>query len=46
VMAFKADLSFIETKSIVCSGYTAVLHVHTLAEEVTLTVRQLFGYGL
>jgi len=37
VTAFKADLSFIETKSIVCSGYTAVLHVHTLAEEITIS---------
>ena len=38
VTAFKADLSIIETKNIICSGYSCVLHVHTLAEEVTLTV--------
>ncbi|KAK4687319.1 peptide chain release factor subunit 3, partial [Tremellales sp. Uapishka_1] len=37
VTAFKADLSIIETKNIICSGYSCVLHVHTLAEEVTLT---------
>ena len=42
VTAFKADLSFIETKSIVCSGYSCVLHVHTLAEEVTLTVGHIY----
>jgi peptide chain release factor subunit 3 len=38
VTAFKADLSIIETKNIICSGYSCVLHVHTLAEEVTLKV--------
>lgn len=38
VTAFKADLSIIETQNIICSGFTCVLHVHTLTEEVTLTV--------
>lgn len=38
VTQFKADLSIIETKNIICSGYTCVLHLHTLAEEVTLKV--------
>ncbi|WVW79603.1 translation elongation factor Tu [Kwoniella bestiolae CBS 10118] len=37
VTAFRADLSIIEAKNIICGGYTCVLHVHTLAEEVTLT---------
>ncbi|WWD06982.1 hypothetical protein V865_005079 [Kwoniella europaea PYCC6329] len=37
VTAFRADLSILETKNIICGGYTCVLHVHTLAEEVTLT---------
>lgn len=37
VTKFRADLSIIETKNIICSGYSCVLHVHTLAEEVTLT---------
>jgi peptide chain release factor subunit 3 len=41
VMAFKADLSIIETKNIICGGYSAVLHVHTLAEEVTITVSSM-----
>lgn len=39
VTAFKADLSILETKSIICGGYSCVLHAHTLAEEVTITVR-------
>jgi peptide chain release factor subunit 3 len=39
VSAFRADLSIIEAKNIICGGYSAVLHVHTLAEEVTITVR-------
>jgi peptide chain release factor subunit 3 len=38
VTAFKADLSIIESKNIICSGYNAVVHVHTLAEEVTISV--------
>lgn len=37
VSAFRADLSIIEAKNIICGGYSAVLHVHTLAEEVTIT---------
>lgn len=38
VTAFKADISFIDTKNIICPGYSCVLHVHTLAEEVSVTV--------
>ncbi|KIR52622.1 translation elongation factor Tu [Cryptococcus gattii Ru294] len=37
VTAFRADISFIDTKNIICPGYSCVLHVHTLAEEVTVT---------
>ncbi|OWZ53318.1 translation elongation factor Tu [Cryptococcus neoformans 125.91] len=37
VTAFKADISFIDTKNIICPGYSCVLHVHTLAEEVSVT---------
>ncbi|WVF65331.1 hypothetical protein IAT40_000057 [Kwoniella sp. CBS 6097] len=37
VTAFKADLSIIETKNIITGGYSAVLHVHTLAEEISIT---------
>lgn len=36
--AFQATLSIIEAKNIIASGYSCVLHVHTLAEEVTVTV--------
>lgn len=42
VTAFKADVSIIETPNIISSGYTCVLHVHTAAEEVTLS--QLLHY--
>jgi peptide chain release factor subunit 3 len=38
VTRFEAQIHIIDTKNIICSGYSAVLHVHTLAEEVTLTV--------
>ena len=41
VTTFKADLSILETKSIICGGYSCVLHAHTLAEEVTITVSPL-----
>ncbi|KAI8878977.1 hypothetical protein K501DRAFT_297315 [Backusella circina FSU 941] len=34
--AFEAQLAIIEHKNIVCAGYTAVLHVHAAAEEITL----------
>ena len=43
VSAFRADLSIIEAKNIICGGYSAVLHVHTLAEEVTITVSVHFA---
>ena len=38
VTTFRADISIIETKNIIAAGYSCVLHVHTLAEEVTITV--------
>ncbi|WVR08854.1 hypothetical protein IAU60_005912 [Kwoniella sp. DSM 27419] len=34
---FRADISVVETKNIITSGYNCVLHIHTLAEEVTIT---------
>jgi len=37
VRQFEAQLAILEHKSIICAGYSAVMHVHTLAEEVTLT---------
>ncbi|KAI9248619.1 P-loop containing nucleoside triphosphate hydrolase protein, partial [Sporodiniella umbellata] len=33
---FEAQLAILEHKNIVCAGYTAVLHVHAAAEEITL----------
>ncbi|KAI0030679.1 P-loop containing nucleoside triphosphate hydrolase protein [Vararia minispora EC-137] len=37
VRAFEAQLAILEHKNIICAGYSAVMHVHTLAEEVTLS---------
>ncbi|KAJ4478036.1 eukaryotic polypeptide chain release factor 3 [Lentinula aciculospora] len=36
VRQFEAQLAVLEHKSIICAGYSAVMHVHTLSEEVTL----------
>ncbi|KAJ3874118.1 P-loop containing nucleoside triphosphate hydrolase protein [Lentinula edodes] len=36
VRQFEAQLAILEHKRIICAGYSAVMHVHTLAEEVTL----------
>ena len=38
VRHFEAQLAILEHKSIICAGYSAVMHIHTLAEEVTLSV--------
>ncbi|KAL0579532.1 translation termination factor GTPase eRF3 [Marasmius crinis-equi] len=37
VRQFEAQLAILEHKSIICAGYSAVMHVHTLSEEVVLT---------
>ncbi|KAJ9107604.1 hypothetical protein QFC21_001063 [Naganishia friedmannii] len=34
---FEAQLAIVDTKNIVAAGYACVLHLHTLAEEVTIT---------
>jgi len=36
VRRFEVQLSIVESKNIICAGYSAVMHVHTLAEEVVL----------
>ncbi|EJD00906.1 uncharacterized protein FOMMEDRAFT_90457, partial [Fomitiporia mediterranea MF3/22] len=36
VRQFEAQLAILEHKNIICAGYSAVMHVHTLAEEVNL----------
>jgi peptide chain release factor subunit 3 len=38
VRRFEAQLAILEHKNIICAGYSAVMHVHTLAEEVSLSV--------
>jgi peptide chain release factor subunit 3 len=38
VRQFQAQLAILEHKSIICAGYSAVMHIHTLTEEVTLSV--------
>lgn len=38
VRRFEAQLAILEHKNIICAGYSAVLHVHTLAEEINLAV--------
>jgi peptide chain release factor subunit 3 len=38
VKQFIAQLAILEHKNIICAGYSAVMHVHTLSEEVTLLV--------
>lgn len=37
VTAFEAQLAILDHKNIICAGYSAVLHVHTLSEEITLS---------
>lgn len=38
VTQFEAELVILDHKNIICAGYGSVMHVHTLAEEVTLAV--------
>jgi peptide chain release factor subunit 3 len=38
VRQFEAQLAILDHKNIICAGYGAVMHIHTLAEEVTLSV--------
>ena len=35
---FDAQIVILEHKSIICAGYSAVLHIHTVVEEVQITV--------
>lgn len=41
VRHFEAQLAILEHKSIICAGYSAVMHIHTLSEEVTLSVSRV-----
>ncbi|EEB95271.1 hypothetical protein MPER_05784, partial [Moniliophthora perniciosa FA553] len=44
VRQFEAQLAILEHKNIICAGYSAVMHCHTLAEEVTLPKQALLHY--
>lgn len=37
---FDAQLVILEHKSIICAGYSAVMHIHCAAEEVTVNVSE------
>lgn len=40
VIVSSPQIVIIEHKSIICSGYNAVLHIHTCIEEVQIVVRE------
>ena len=35
---FEAQIVILEHKSIICAGYSAVLHIHSVVEEVQISV--------
>ena len=35
---FEAQIAILEYKSIICAGYSAVLHIHSVVEEVQISV--------
>lgn len=37
---FDAQVVILEHKSIICAGYSAVMHIHCAAEEVTVKVKK------
>jgi peptide chain release factor subunit 3 len=37
---FDAQVVILEHKSIICAGYSAVMHIHCAAEEITVKVSQ------
>lgn len=39
LIVFVAQVVILEHKSIICAGYSAVLHIHNVVEEVTFVVR-------
>ena len=40
---FDAQVVILEHKSIICAGYSAVMHIHCVAEEVTVKVIKIFN---
>ena len=45
-LVFDAQIVVLEHKSIICAGYTAVLHIHNAVEEVKLVVRTLTNHTI
>lgn len=43
VQTFEAELAILDHKNIITAGYSAVMHVHTASEEVTLSVSWHIG---
>lgn len=41
---FDAQLVILEHKSIICAGYSAVMHIHCAAEEITVAVSKFFTF--
>ena len=35
---FEAQIVILEHKSIICAGYSAILHIHSVVEEVQISV--------
>lgn len=40
---FDAQVVILEHKSIICAGYSAVMHIHCAAEEITVNVSSFEG---
>jgi peptide chain release factor subunit 3 len=43
---FDAQVAILEHKSIICPGYTCVLHIHAAVEDITITVVALFSFKI
>lgn len=42
---FDAQVVILEHKSIICAGYSAVMHIHCAAEEVTVKVNNFYFFA-
>ena len=45
VQHFEAQLIILDHKNIICAGYSAIMHVHTLSEEINLAVGTFSSKG-
>ena len=43
---FDAQIAILEHKSIICAGYSAVLHIHSVVEEVQIKVDLYLATGV